>query len=105
VLVEVKPAVTRAEYKDPILKMTHGLAGHWEGPVFIVGVDPFPTWGPAGKDPFPGPPMGLVGERLTDGETGRREWRVACWPEDVNFELLRGRWAEACNTTKWMPSS
>jgi hypothetical protein len=42
-LVEIKPAVTEAQYRAPIAKMTNGLAGHWDGDLLILGADPFPA--------------------------------------------------------------
>lgn len=39
-LVEVKPAVTVEDYKDPIEKIEAGLRGHWKHDVLIVGADP-----------------------------------------------------------------
>jgi hypothetical protein len=41
-LVEVKPAVTKAQYEAAIDKMTIGLASVWDGDMLIVGADPLP---------------------------------------------------------------
>lgn len=44
-LVEVKPATTRAEYEVAIEKATKGLAAHWTHDILIVGVTPLPKIG------------------------------------------------------------
>jgi hypothetical protein len=41
-LVEVKPAVTKADYEEPWSKINDGLKDDWNGGVFIAGVDPLP---------------------------------------------------------------
>lgn len=41
-LVEVKPAVTLAEYQAAIPKAEAGLARHWKHDILIVGTSPFP---------------------------------------------------------------
>ncbi|MDH6245028.1 hypothetical protein [Mycobacterium sp. OTB74] len=84
-LAEVKPAVTEADYRAAIGKITTGLAGHWTGPVLILGVDPFPAWDQHTT------PMGLLG---TGGN-----FTVHYWTD--NTDAARAAWAHACNTTKW----
>ena len=41
-LVEVKPAVTLAEYEAAVPKAEKGLAAHWDHDVLIVGASPTP---------------------------------------------------------------
>ncbi len=43
VMVEIKPAVTEAEYRAPVTKMVAGLLGHWTHDVLILGADPLPS--------------------------------------------------------------
>ncbi len=42
ILVEVKPAATSEEYRQPEEKAETGLSGHWKGPVLFLGVGPLP---------------------------------------------------------------
>ena len=42
-LVEIKPAVTEADYHAPIPKVTAGLKGHWDHDILILGADPMPS--------------------------------------------------------------
>jgi hypothetical protein len=102
-LLEVKPAVTKAQYRAAIPKMTTGLAGRWDGQLWIVGADPLPAWEwEPGEPAYPRdwPPLGLVGSRR-DGagwDFGVHFW----WPGAA--EPIRAAWAAACNATKWRPS-
>src|SRR5699024_6072304 len=41
-LVEVKPAVTRADYQKPVPKLEAGLEDHWDHDILVVGADPRP---------------------------------------------------------------
>lgn len=38
--VEVKPATSEAEYREPVEKIVKGIGGRWDRDVLIVGVDP-----------------------------------------------------------------
>jgi hypothetical protein len=67
VLVEVKPAVAEAEYRDAIPKMTAGLEGHRTGELLILGLDPLPAWELEPREPADFPPMGLLGYRRDGG--------------------------------------
>jgi hypothetical protein len=49
-LVEVKPAVSLADYRAPIPKMIAGLSGQWPADLLIVGADPLPAWEHDGRD-------------------------------------------------------
>jgi hypothetical protein len=104
-LAEVKPAITRADYRAPIAKVTAGLAGHWKGAVLILGADPLPPWPgwrpPSGDDPAGRyEPMGLIGYPHHDDR-----WEVYHWFGGNEYiGGIRAAWAAACNTTKWRPS-
>jgi hypothetical protein len=101
-LLEVKPAVSKAQYRAAIPKMTTGLAGHWDGDVWIVGADPLPAWQwEPGERTYSGPPLGLVGRRCGGGgwDFGVELW----WPGAAG--PVRAAWAAACNATQWHPPS
>jgi hypothetical protein len=103
VLVEVKPAVTEADYRAAVPKMTAGLLGHWDGGLLIVGADPLPAWD---RDLGKCLPMGLFGDPLVDGER-LVDWdfEVFTWPDwkTQKIKSVRAAWANACNETKWRP--
>lgn len=65
-LVEVKPAVTRADYEAPIEKLVTSLHGRWRHNIMIVGADPQP----ASLNGCPG----LVGRWDDDGTHGPSSW-------------------------------
>jgi hypothetical protein len=65
-IVEVKPAVTKAQYEEPIAKIETGLATVWDGDVLIVGADPLPLGNPGYRrrklDTWSHPTVGLIGQ-------------------------------------------
>lgn len=71
-LVEVKPAVTLADYQAPINKMIEGVYHDWQHDVLIVGADPLPKRfsGLAVGDNHPF--AGLLGDRYTECSEHRR---------------------------------
>lgn len=73
-LVEVKPAVTVEDYKDPIEKIEAGLRGHWKHDVLIVGAAPIAPeqiFGPYSGG-FISP--GVLGEAWGDCMEGQSDW-------------------------------
>lgn len=75
-LVEVKPAATKADYEAPIVKVEHGLINVWNGDVLIVGADPLPRidlgenhalheWWPS---------VGIIGQWMGCSENFPDEW-------------------------------
>lgn len=62
-LVEVKPAVTEDQYREPIVKIQGGLKGVWDDDALIVGVNPFPRFDDRHEDYHV---AGLLGE-MTSG--------------------------------------
>lgn len=76
-LVEVKPAATRAEYEGPIPKITAGLWAHWQHDILIVGATPLP-WNRQSEyfEPWH-PPAGLLGER---------------WEEETDWAWAKAGW-------------
>jgi hypothetical protein len=104
-LVEVKPASAVEEYEAAIPKMVNGLAGHWTGDLWILGVDPFPAgeryayagmWGTyAEPDSSPRP----------TGAGWHNDWffQPIKWQAKDGVQWVRAAWAEACNVTKWQP--
>lgn len=84
-LVEIKPAVVRADYRAPIQKIEPALENHWNHDIVILGVDPFPkcldnSW----DDWFP--PSGLLGEGMFADEGS--EWYQPGW------DFATGHWCE-----------
>jgi hypothetical protein len=73
-LVEVKPAVTRGDFLDPIPKVEAGLAGHWKGDYLIVGASPVSLL----NNTFDGdyPAAGLLGEFYADNDLHDPEWSI-----------------------------
>jgi hypothetical protein len=74
-LVEIKPAVTRADYFAPIEKITTSLADHWPHDVLVCGADPLPYWSTETSptrdgDPDENPGAGLLGEWDDWGDGG-----------------------------------
>lgn len=71
-LVEIKPAVTPADYSAPIEKAERGLRKHWKHDILILGVDPLPkldepTW-------LSHSSAGILGERIDEEFTGDNGW-------------------------------
>lgn len=66
-LVEVKPAATVDEYREPIAKVERGLRSHWTRDILIVGVTPT-----ARLDGELSP--GLLGEAWTEQLDAPCEW-------------------------------
>lgn len=89
--VEVKPAVSRAEFQNPQRKIERGLAEHRHD-VLIVGADPLPQlgqtpWGGLGSDDWH-PTAGLLAERWDDaGNPG--------WGDDWGWDT--GHWMTCTN--------
>lgn len=88
-LIEIKPAVTEAEYRAPIDKMTAGLTSHWAHDILILGADPLPqidacsSWWP---------PAGLLGERMGCWDCGLNDPPDhECPPQEWDFGI--GAWA------------
>lgn len=50
-LVEVKPAVTLAEYQAAVPKAEKGLAAHWSHDILIVGASPLPSFPTDNRQP------------------------------------------------------
>jgi hypothetical protein len=73
-LIEIKPAASRAEFEAPIEKVTKALDRFWGGDILILGIDPFPrlqnSWG--GSIQFP--PAGLIGEPSGFDDDVTKEW-------------------------------
>lgn len=129
-LVEVRPAVTRAEYEAQISTVK---VPDWEGDVLILGASPFPRMRSGWALP-----AGLLGEwpdllevAPEAGQNprwwGNAEWRCclfcgavavmheiqsyACRPcghhdgdgycGEPDDRLLNKSWSEACNVTRW----
>src|SRR5690625_2761328 len=121
-LVEVKPAVTRADYQKPVPKLEAGLEDHWDHDILVVGADPRPGC-------FDGVNIaGYLGERYPGGWAwGPGEWMrcrdcaaagifhtdqtysgrpCGCYDGD-HFVMplprahLEAEWAEATNDVKW----
>ena len=127
-LVEVRPAVTKAEYEAQIQTIK---VPEWKGDVLILGASPFPklsSWKCA-------VPAGLLGEWAQwsgPSEPGEWSWANAEWHdclycgavavthEEQSFacrpcghhdgdgylgepddRLLNKSWSEACNVTRW----
>jgi hypothetical protein len=65
-LVEVKPAVLRAEYLAPVEKATAGLVKRWQHDILIVGAMPFPVWPADSPDPQDYPHAGILGEHFDE---------------------------------------
>ena len=61
-LVEVKPAVTRADFFDPVGKVESGLADVWRHDILIVGADPIPDIDEYADRTASHPAAGLVGQ-------------------------------------------
>ena len=59
-LVEVKPAVTSADFSAPVQKASDGLRDHWRHDLLIVGADPLPHLEHSFDDYNPA--AGLLGE-------------------------------------------
>lgn len=79
-MVEVKPALTAADYRAPIAKVTRGLGGHWEGDILIAGAAPLPGGLGNGVDTFDDyrrPLAGLLGEFFPAPDVlgGADSWR------------------------------
>lgn len=71
-LVEVKPAVTEAQYRAPIGKIVNGLRGHWDEDVLIVGAAPAAVITPHS------PAAGMLGQHFGPElreEHGFEEWQ------------------------------
>jgi hypothetical protein len=103
-LAEIKPAVTEAEYRAAIPKMTAGLAGHWTGHLLILGADPLPAWNVDELRPWvPGRRPGML-LGIPDHNGGWFRFLAVPWPSRIGETTkLRAAWAAACNTTKWRP--
>jgi hypothetical protein len=126
-MIEVKPAITEADFDAPLDKVTLGLFEHWEHDVMVVGADPLPQLHGCCRRH---PPAGLLGvfsdvpaEPVWMFDTGnwyscavcgglavchrRRPFRGRpcghvgddnAGPVDVD---IRGMWGEAANRVKW----
>ncbi len=100
-LVEVKPAVTEADYLAPIPKIEAGLAGHWNHDILIVGASPLPTrfdtvYG--GIDGSPDRPLaGILGEAFTSCGTCNGRWVAGhddCVGDEVVWDFSAAIWHE-----------
>lgn len=87
-LVEVKPAVTQAEYQAAVPKAETGLAAHWEHDILIVGATPFP---PHMGNSWDQPTAGWLGERMDhwydqvpESDRAAWEWDAAEWITCLN---------------------
>lgn len=81
-LVEVKPAVSDADYRAAIHKVTAGLTGHWSRDVLLLGADPLPMLASAPFVDYLS--AGLLGENLhddalADGMQPDWYWDVGKW--------------------------
>lgn len=89
-LVEVKPAVTVAEFHAPVDKLTRGLTRHWKHDILIVGASPLPLL-PAFSPGDTRPLAGLLGEPEHD------------WDDDATvygWNWQPGQWITCRNCTK-----
>ena len=127
--VEVKPAITLAEYKDPVQKINAAGLAH---DVLIVGTTPF-----ASAVGFDDVAAGWLGERgqYDEDDTYGHAWEYGLWFQccycnTINvyhstmsfhgrpcghydgdsylgsppWEVMRRSWDEACNEVKWRGS-
>ena len=124
-LVEVKPAVTLAEYEAAVPKAEKGLAAHWDHDILIVGASPLP-----GLDSWFGkyfPSAGILGEYVGGAAAWTFESALWCQGTDhglvvfhqlmdyigrpcgcckghkaraASVPLLESFWADACNDVK-----
>lgn len=127
--IEVKPAITLADYQEPQQKVDKGLKDY-EHDVLIVGVSPFPVF--TNRSWYP--EAGWMGEHLGQDENGgymswdRGLWitcrhchRIAvfhdlmsyggrpCWcigggdhhMAEPPLDVMRSMWADACNEVRW----
>ena len=130
ILIEIKPAVTLAEYHAPTGKVTRGVAAHWQHDILILGVTPLPhIWGCWGDDL---PAAGLLGEFDGNGWMFDGGHWLTCGQCDTvgvfhetmtytarpcghydgdrflgwaNARRLATYWAEAANDVKWRGSA
>lgn len=94
-LVEVKPATTRAEYEAAIEKATKGLAAHWTHDILIVGVTPLPKIGDSFGWGTSHAAAGLLGEHLprTMPPLSRSEAMARLgYRETAGWSFEVGRW-------------
>lgn len=128
-LVEVKPAVTRADFDAVTGKVERGLAGVWQRDVLIVGADPLPDIDPNYNDSDWFRPAGLLGEFCGEGwdfDAGLWFTCDLCLAANVHHPVqsfagrpcghydgdgylgpvdtaaIRGAWAAATNAVKWV---
>lgn len=123
-LVEVKPAVSKADYNAPVAKAENGLRD-WNSDILIVGADPLPLLPTSATNEMP---AGLLGELVGDGMW---DWATAAWMRCLACDaigvlhqhmsytarpcghydgdsygtpsrrLIQDAWANACNDVKW----
>jgi hypothetical protein len=134
-LIEVKPAVTLAEYEAAVPKAEKGLAAHWAHDVLIVGASPLPQIGQYHVDSVT---VGWLGEfmKMDNDKLPPWTWALSDWFTCTNCKaisiyhnewsyrgrpcgcydgrhylgvandrLLKSFWADACNDVKWRGSS
>lgn len=94
-LVEVKPAVTEADYNAPVTKAEKGLVRHWDHDILIVGASPLATcleeyqlW--PGFDT-----AGLLGQFDTFDKGVGWWWAPALWAECPNCHNVAVMHSEA----------
>jgi hypothetical protein len=128
-VIEVKPAITQADYEREVPKVDRGL-GDYQHDVMIVGANPFVTGG-FGNSSYVA--AGWLGEvQFWPGEQPVRSWEAADWFKcgecdrisvyhtimcfygrpcghydgdhhlgTPPIKIMRSMWADACNEVKW----
>ena len=101
-LVEVRPALRREDFNDPIAKIARS---GWTGPALVVGAAPFPSKTVWGVETTLGYAYPVVAQAHADDSS---TWYAAGWISrrrqfGMGGDDLTAAWREATNRSKWMP--